>query len=95
MGSGCQKLLFQLSNFWFLGPIKDVCMTFRIVITIHSQTDVIYLFLIYFAPPIEPFATLGRHVDTNIFDFPADKIVYEEDRELKTFVRSKQLRFHY
>lgn len=30
-------------------------MTFRIVITIHSQTDLIYLFLIDFAPPIEPF----------------------------------------
>lgn len=60
-------------------------MSFRIVITIHFQPDVIYCVLVDFAPPIESFASgmLGRHVDTNFFDFITDKVVYEKHRELK------------
>ncbi len=71
-------------------------MSFRIVITIHFQPDLIYRFLVDFTPPIESFASgmLGRHVYTNSFDFFTDKIVYEKDRELKPSVRFKQLGFH-
>lgn len=60
-------------------------MAFRIVITIHFQTDFIYLFLVDFAPPIQPSTCgmLSHHVDTNFFDFITDKIVYEKHRELK------------
>lgn len=72
-------------------------MTFRIVITIHSKPDVIDLFLIDFTPPIQPFTSgmYDRHVNTNIFYFLTVKIVYDEDRELKTPVRFEQLRFHH
>ena len=56
-------------------------MTFRLVITLHSQTNVMYWRLTEFAPPVQPFSSgmLSRYLDAYVSDCLRGQSIDEEN----------------